>query len=619
MIVYRADMSSFNRVALVQSHQRIQPPHVYYLADLVELCGLAAAIEPHVDSVDLPVSPSDRDPLAALSRYLRKYSPDLVGISTFTCGARSAREYADIAARSGATVVVGGYHPTALPEEVLSWPGVDVVVRGEGEATLREFVQAGSPVDVDGMSFRVDGQTIRNPDRPVIDDLDELPLPLRELRPERFGLEGYDYHTDTIFASRGCRGKCRFCANKLVGKRWRGRSNESILTELLSITPLRKGTWKYVKFWDSNFLTDTEKVEELALLLIEHGLERCFRFIVETRVEDVVRSAAILPIMRQASFVRIGCGIESPKQETLKDLHKGINLAHVQRAADLVTEANMQFSKFLIIGHPNESEEDILAYPDYALSHGVELQKTTFFVMTPYPGTELAEEYAEKGQIVSTDWDLYTNYGAVVELGQISSLRLQTLFCATAAEYGIARRFLAGKSFLRSLGQLYQALLLHAKVGLLNQLYTREEVETSLMDALAVIARSRLRVRSRREKQSSTDRIQLCFHGPDRRVVTMHIDHQTDREELVFVLGSGERKSSKRRRVHLSTRHLMALADRINVRRLSHAMMTLRYRPRAFRLKWVPGLLADLAAVAFVALRLTLFQLVAPIRLRRRA
>jgi len=118
---------------------------------------------------------------------------------------------------------MGGYHPSALPEEVLASPYVELVVRGEGEEAFAELVRSGSPEGVGGVSYRRDGSILHNPGRQPIADLDAVPLPLRELRPQRCGLAGLDYHTDTLYTSRGCRFRCVFCANHLVGGPFRVR------------------------------------------------------------------------------------------------------------------------------------------------------------------------------------------------------------------------------------------------------------------------------------------------------------------------------------------------------------------------------------------------------------
>ncbi|MCP4898118.1 MAG: B12-binding domain-containing radical SAM protein [bacterium] len=601
-------MTAFNSIALLQSHQRVPPLHDYYISDLIELCGLAAVVREQVDDIAIPVTPTDRDPLGAFERFMSRRRPELVGISCFTCGAKSALEYARIAKQYNAVVLTGGYHPSALPEEMLESPHIDVVVRGEGERTFEEIVRGDSLDGINGISYRSNGAITHNSDRELIDDLDSLPLPIRELRPPRFGLAGLDYHVDTVYASRGCRGKCSFCANHLVGKRWRQRSNEAVVAELLTIPPPRSKPWKIVKFWDPSFMADADHVEELCDLILEHGLERHFRFISETRAEDVVRARGILAKMRRAGFVRVGCGIESPNRETHKLLHKGLNLEHVQKAADLLTDNDIMFSKFLILGHPNEGVSDVLEYGEYSLSHGVKLQNTNFMVMTPYPGTETARTYKEQGLTKSFDWDLYNNFGAVVAPNEISTLELQGLLCTVGLRYAIDRRFLLRKSAKGVLLRVFEGVFLHSRMALANSEYSRSDVEGSLHRALAMMEGRRERASDSSNPQTSWDRLTLCFHYKDCPTVQIGIIREGD-EDVLEVTTSSLSISSGRRNIHLSIRQLVTLVERIDLRRGASDFLTLAYSPRAFKLGWLPGLCRNLGTLVWALLKMTGFHL----------
>ena len=589
-------MAGFRSVALLQSHLEVPAWHVYYVPDLVELCMLAAVVRDRVDDVAIPVSPTDRDPFSTFERFVRRRRPDLVGISSFTGGAVTARTYAEIARRHGAFVVVGGYHASALPEEVLRSPHVDAVVRGEGEEAFAELVRSGSPEGVPGVSYRGNGGFVHNPERPPIADLDRFPPPLREIRPERFGLAGLDYHTDTIYGSRGCRGKCVFCANHLVGGAWRGRSLDRLIAELETMRPPRRGPWKYVKFWDSCFLEDPARVAALCTKIIEAGVQKPFRFIAETRAEDVVRAAEILPLMRRAGFARIGVGVESPSRATHRTLRKGLNLAHVERAAGLLAAADIQFTKFLIVGHEGESEADILAYPDYSLDHGVRLQNTTFFVMTPYPGTDLATAYREHGLIESEDWNLYTNFGAVVAPNGIPATRLQMLHAAVGIRYGAHRRFLAGKGFASVAEKLFDPLLLLAKVELIRGRQSPPEIAAAMFEAL-VAAGSPGR-RSRPIRRRLSDRLALRFHLRDGRSVAVGVVEREGRQDLAFEAGPGRLDGRRRHlELHVSLERLVALGLRLDYQRLGSDGMTLYWRAGRFGPRRWPGFAAGVARV----------------------
>jgi anaerobic magnesium-protoporphyrin IX monomethyl ester cyclase len=599
----------FGSVALLQAHQRIPAVHDYYVPDLVELCGLAAMVREEVDDLAIPLAPTDRAPFATFERFMRRRRPQLVGISVFTAGARSAAGYAEIAKRHGAFVVLGGYHPSALPDEVLAAPHVDAVVRGSGGADLR---RAGPPRLAGGR--RRDLVPRRRPHRaqpgpPGIADARRAAAAAaraaaRAVRPHRARLP----HRHRVRLARLPRPlrvlrqpPRRRQLARPQHRRHRGRAREP--------DPPRRGPWKYVKFWDSTFLADAERVAELC------------RSGCAPSVSSATSASSPRPGRRTSSarrrssgtcalpgFVRIGCGVESPSRETHRELGKGLNLAHVGQAAVSCARANMQMTKFLIVGHEHETADDILAYPDYALRDGVKLHNTTFFVMTPYPGTDLARDYHQKGLVDSRDWDLYTNFGAVVAPGRLSSWRLQVLHAAVCLRYGVTRRFLAGGSSAKTLAKALEPLLLLAAIGAARRDLTPDEVAAAVSDAVQEAATEVCR--DARPGRPARARRALVIHAPGRAPVIMAVLAEGDRERLV--IGTADRLPPGRRRlaVHLQAAELVSLAVRIDYRRLTADALTLAYTPRAVRLRSLAGLahgagtmLATLARVGAFTLR----------------
>jgi hypothetical protein len=576
-------MAVFRSVALLQSHLQVPAWHVYYVPDLVELCMLAAVVRDRVDDVAIPVCQLtvSRTPASEAS-CVGDVRPDGTRASPVV---PSRRCYAEIAKSFDAFVVIGGYHARRRLRRS-STTGMDGW--GEGEEALPSCptVPAGGCL--------VLGQRRLRPQPPASTDR-RFSTPSRGCCAiRRSVLAGLDYHTDTIYGSRGCRGKCVFCANHLVGGAWRGRSLEHQIAELETIRPPRRGPWKYVKFWDSCFLEDAGRVAALCTMILERGLEKRFRFIAETRAEDVVRAAEILPLMRRAGFARIGCGIESPNRATHRTLRKGLNLAHVERAAELLTAASIQFTKFLIVGHAGE--DDILAYPDYSLDQGVNLQNTTFFVMTPYPGTDLAATYRQLGLIESEDWNLYTNFGAVVAPAGIPSTRLQTLHAAVGIRYGALRRFLAGKGFPSTAEKLVEPLLLLTRVELVRGLQSPARIAEAMHDALAAAAAPG--PRSRPTCRRLSDRLSLRFHLADGRSVAVGVVERDGQQELAFVVGP-QRIADRRRRLelHVSLERLVALGLRLDYQRLGSDGMTLYWRARRFGLRRLPTFVVDIGRV----------------------
>ena len=136
-------MSYFRNVCLLKSPQKGDIPYTLGLSDLTEICYLAGMVKNDVDSITIPVNINEIDPLRDFEKYLKSHTADMIGISSMTGAYINALEYAKVAKKHNLFVVLGGYHPTALPDEVLKSPYVDAVIRGEGELTFKELVNDG--------------------------------------------------------------------------------------------------------------------------------------------------------------------------------------------------------------------------------------------------------------------------------------------------------------------------------------------------------------------------------------------------------------------------------------------------------------------------------------------
>ena len=416
-------MSQFNRIALIKAHQKFEPVDATYTSDLTELCHLGAFIEKDVEEVRIPLTPYERTPFKTWEKVLKRDKYDFVGISAMTAGYYNAREFARIAKASGAYVVLGGYHPTALTDDVLADPNVDAVVRGEAEFPLRDLVRHGASEHVQGLSFKRNGEQIHNPDHALIFEMDQLPQPTRWMRPKRFGEKGDDYSIDTVYSSRGCIAKCTFCANDTMNQNFRPRSAEHFVEELERIHDKR--VRKIIKFWDSIFLFDPARVERIVELMFQRNLTN-FRIITESRSDDVIRCQHLMQDLKRIGFEKIQVGIESPDQDTFKTLRKGGSVAKHEQAIQILRDARIRTDGFLIIGHPHETAEDIKRYPKFAQETGLHHQ-AQYFVMTPYPGTQIYKEYFKKNLIESFDWDCYNNFGTVVHLENLERAELRNL------------------------------------------------------------------------------------------------------------------------------------------------------------------------------------------------
>lgn len=415
-------MAFFKHVSLAEAPQSACIPFPQYISDIIGICYLAAMVKDDVETLSIPENYYNAGLFSSFETLLQKRPADIVGISSMTGGFGNAVRLAEIARKHGAFVVMGGFHPTAMPEEVLGLSCVDAVVIGEGEETFRDLVLNGPGPNVRGLAYRENGGIVHTAPRGVIRDIDSIPNPYRALRPERYGEKGSDYSIDTIHTSRGCPWVCSFCANDQVHKQWRGRSPEKVVEEFAELhsTTVKKR----IKIWDANFLTNIGRVEKICDMMIDRGLTN-FRITTETRAKDLLRAERILDKLRLIGLNKIGLGIESPNAATLELMNKKNDLDDVSEAVRLAGRHGIRAEGYFIIGYNHESPADTEAYPEFARALG--LPQAVFMVMTPYPGTKVFKEYRSEDRVTSLDWDSYNNFIPVIRTEKMGPAEISAM------------------------------------------------------------------------------------------------------------------------------------------------------------------------------------------------
>ncbi|NTU54101.1 MAG: radical SAM protein [Chlorobiaceae bacterium] len=422
-------MAFYKNICLIEAPQAVLTPFPRYITDCIGICYLAAAVEDIAESLVIPDNYYNHDLFESFEKLLKNRSIDLVAISAMTGGFNNAVRLAKMAKKSGVTVLMGGFHPTALPQEVIGLGCVDLVAIGEGEETFRELVQSGPSRSVKGLAWMENGQMVQTGTRELIGDVNSIRFPLRALRPKRYGEKGDAYSIDTIYTSRGCPWSCSFCANDKMHKQWRGRSPENVVDEIALLhDPKRK---KLLKIWDANFLTNIKRAEAICDLMLDRGLTN-FRIVTETRAKDVVRAERILEKLNKVGLRKVGLGIESPNPKTLELMNKQNSLDDVKQAISLLNCNGVGSEGYFIIGHHSESVADTMAYPVFARELG--LKQVLFMAMTPYPGTLVFEEYQLACNITSLDWDRYNNFVPVIRTEYMDSIDIvrMMIYCNVA-------------------------------------------------------------------------------------------------------------------------------------------------------------------------------------------
>ena len=358
---------------------------------------------------------------------ISKRQPVMVGLTATTRTYKSALRIAAIVKEihPNCVTVLGGPHATFWDSEALNeCPELDVVVRKEGEYTVLELVQriekGKSFYDVVGTTCRKDGEIVRNPDRPYIENLDELPFPARHLWP----LDVLRKYEDVFYltTSRGCVFWCEFCAAvRMFGRRYRMRSPKNVVDEIEFLNRTYGAT--QFTFCDDAFTVDQPRTEELCKEIRSRGLK--IKWNCGTRVDMITKE--LLLKMRAAGCVSVWFGVESGSQHVLNEMRKGISTEQTIRAIGWVRELGLKPVPNVLIGFPGETEES--AWRTIKFAEKISPDNVAFFnIATPLPGTPMFNAVKDNEWLRIFDFDLYDCATPTFETPKLSMKDLERLY-----------------------------------------------------------------------------------------------------------------------------------------------------------------------------------------------
>ncbi len=315
-------------------------------------------------------------------------------------------------------LILGGYKATENVEEIFKvCPKVDIIVRGEGEETIKEVVKGMPNEDILGMSYRQNGKVIHNKNR-SLPDIDSIASPDRNLRRNTYhltlnGIVLPKITFDSVLSARGCPFNCKFCTfslNPLGQKRnYAARNIESVVEEIEGISA------KVILFSDDNLCADIKRAEELCDLIIARKIKK--RFMGQARI-DIARSPRLLEKMVEAGFKTLLIGIESAHDHILAELNKGFNSDTVRKAFAVLKKYPIYYHGYFIYGNIGETEEEMLYISQFAKEIGVDsitFQKLRIEKFSPL--RKVAE--ARPGYHVTDKGELYSDTYSHADLKKI--------------------------------------------------------------------------------------------------------------------------------------------------------------------------------------------------------
>ena len=400
------------------------------------LASLAGNIDAHhnVAIADLVLVPGDV--LGTVERLVREHRPDVIGLSCMTFQRRTAlRLIRRLRAWCpGAPLVAGGYDPSLATDAWTGADGVDFVVRGEGEATFRELLQAleaggaaTALAAIAGLTWRAaDGAVVHNEARPASHRLDEtLAIPRRSARV----LQGYTFlgdQVDVVETSRGCTFDCSFCS--IIEMRGRNFYTREMARVMADIADARDHGAKVIFLVDDNVTLDVRRFEVLCESIIEAGLHD-LRYLVQGMTSAfAAHGERLAPLMKRAGFEYVFLGIENVLEDDLAFLKASAKNAQREAgrrvgnatlaAIDILHRHDIFIVGGLIVGNPDDTDEAIAANLAFARSH---VDWPYIQHPTPYPRTPMNEDFRRRDLVVNERLEEYDGTTAVVRTTHLAA------------------------------------------------------------------------------------------------------------------------------------------------------------------------------------------------------
>jgi anaerobic magnesium-protoporphyrin IX monomethyl ester cyclase len=442
------------RVALINPRFRL--PIDTRTSPHLALAYLGAVSERRGDTVRVYDADVEDQPL---SEFLNEFRPHLAGITTNTPQVKQAwRTAAAIKKELDIPIVLGGPHVSVVSEELdyesLRQPQVDLVVRGEGEgpwleisnrvdAFLRDqpaFSTAALMApeydlfrDIQSLSYKTsDGQLHRNPDGPVIADLDSLPWPAyhlfkmdryTNLQPATDAIPGS--RSFSIMTSRGCPYRCTFCSQSIMPIKWRARSPENVIEEwrhlVQDLGALEIGVL------DDSANIRRNRLIQLSDALIANKLNHV-PWIFVNGIRANLADPELLAKLKQAGLKRTAFGVETGDEQMIIKIDKHVDHDTIRQAFKNAKSAGIETIGFFIIGLPGDTRATMQKTIDFAIE--LDPMIANFSMMTPYPGTIVYEQVKRGGRFLVQDWEDYVFFDskARYEMGDLTAELMEGMY-----------------------------------------------------------------------------------------------------------------------------------------------------------------------------------------------
>ncbi len=336
---------------------------------------------------DVRIYDHDTKKLKGFTEIIKEFDPDFIGFTTTTPTFNNVISLVRKArVLSNAKIIIGGMHATIMPEECGKY--ADYVVIGEGELALQQILE---------------GKTGKIVKMPLIENLDDLPFPMREF-------SGKYTYPDAVFkecfpmiTSRGCIGQCTYCCTKqMYGVKFRYRSAKNVVDEIEYL--IKTYGAKEIHIWDDCFTLIKKRVFEIRDEIKKRNIRILFAFPNGLRInyfdEEIARA------LKDMGTYSVAFGIESGNQGILDYAQKNITLKQCKQAVSIAKKFGFETWGFFMMGLPMETKKTIQNTIKFAQKLDLDVAK--FHILKPYPKSEVYEWLDSRNFIIDKN---YAHYG----------------------------------------------------------------------------------------------------------------------------------------------------------------------------------------------------------------
>jgi hypothetical protein len=359
----------------------------------------------------------------------------VIGVSSlFTPFYREALRVAAIAKAldPARPVIMGGAHVNACPQQVLADPNVDFVLLGEGERTLPALIAAlaegrCSAIDsICGLGYKTNGKLHLPEHGDLIDDIESLPLPSRELiDPARYTLGGK--RLTMLLTSRGCPYHCTFCSIFLTaGRQFRTRSIHSVIDEM-KICCEKYGT-EIFDIEDDNFSFDQKRAAQILAAIREEFGEGQIELLAMNGISAANISEQLVDEMKRTGFRALNLALVTSDKQQQRATKRPGSTSHFDRVVKKAAAAGLEMVNYVILGLPDSTIDEMLDSIIHLMQRPVLIGPSVFYAT---PGTESYRQCRERGLLPSAELALQRSTCFPVETKNSSRRDLVTLFQLT--------------------------------------------------------------------------------------------------------------------------------------------------------------------------------------------